>query len=137
MVTTKNVAKTEVTSVKDVLKVSVKGSELVQNNTEKKADASMIVPITIVKTASDRIKKLDNFNILVSKYNFLKTQQTKLEKFKIANDGTKIRLVLQTHNSEDFTVSNTVIINKALEVLSAELDQITEVAEKEVTSYVI
>lgn len=96
---------------------------------------------TIIKklqpSADDRIRNAENFDILTTKYAHLKNKNEELKKFSISSDGSKEKLTLVNSTGFEFTVSNSQIISKAVEVFQNDLDRLLQNAEKEVQEFII
>ena len=106
------------------------------SETEKNKAAEQIIKI-LHPTAEQRLKSLEQFQILGEKFNFLKSKQDELEKFTLSSDGTKEKISLSNASGFRFEVTNSQTIEKVLEVISADLKIFTERANKEVLSFEI
>lgn len=88
-------------------------------------------------SAEDRIRNAENFGILTKKFEHLKSKNEELKKFKISSDGSKEELKLKNSTGFEFTVSNSQIIHKAVEVFQNDLDRLLSDAQKEVQEFII
>ncbi|OBQ56105.1 hypothetical protein JJL45_05170 [Tamlana sp. s12] len=88
-------------------------------------------------TAESRLKRLENFQILATRHQFLNEKNDALQKFIVSSDGTKERFILENAQGFTFEVSNSQVIEKVLYVVKSELQRITDVSEKEVLSFII
>ncbi|MFB9055074.1 hypothetical protein ACFFVB_18480 [Formosa undariae] len=88
-------------------------------------------------TAESRIKRAENFKILADKFKFLNDKNDDLQKFIVSSDGTKEKIVLENAQGFKFEVSNSNVIEKVLDVVKSELQNITNEAEKEVLTFQI
>ena len=86
-------------------------------------------------TAEQRIENAKNFEILTAKFEFLKKKAGELKKFNLQNATTQTKLVLKNQTGQDFEVSNTDVIMKALNVMSEELSKMLDATEKEVINF--
>lgn len=86
-------------------------------------------------TASARIKKLENFQILAKKHDFLIAKQNELTKFIISSDGTKEKVILKNASGFELEVSASQVVEKVLYVIQEELSTFIEKSEKEVLSF--
>ena len=104
---------------------------------EEKNKASEEIIKMLHPTAEQRLKSLEQFQILGEKFNFLKSKQDELDKFTLSSDGTKEKISLSNASGFKFEVTNSQTIEKVLEVISADLKIFTEKANKEVLSFAI
>jgi hypothetical protein len=110
------------------------------NGTQKKnpvQKSSTKVDELLNPTAEGRIKKLENFNLLVKKHKFLNEKNDELQKFIISSDGTKEKIILENAQGFKFEVSNSQVVEKVLDVVSTELETFTKASEKEVLAFSI
>ena len=101
-----------------------------------KKDVEKIIQ-SLKPSAEDRIRNAENFGILTKKFEHLKTKNEELKKFKISSDGSKEELKLKNSTGFEFTVSNSQIISKAVEVFQKDLDRLLSDAQKEVQEFII
>lgn len=88
-------------------------------------------------SADGRIKKLENFQLLASRYNFLKNKQDELERFILSSDGTKEKVVLSNASGFSIEVSNTQVVEKVQNLVQAELEAFLKLSEKEIVNFQI
>jgi len=88
-------------------------------------------------SASARIQKLENFQILAGKHRFLTDKRNELEKFIISSDGTKEKVILENAEGFKFTVSNSQVVEKVLAVMEEELGKFIAKSEREVLTFSI
>ena len=86
-------------------------------------------------SASARIKKLENFQILAKKHDFLIAKRTELEKFILSSDGTKEKVILKNASGFELEVSASQVVEKVLYVVKEELDGFISKSEKDVLSF--
>ncbi len=100
---------------------------------KEEGNKPVIIPL---HTAESRIKHLENFNILAKRFQVLKEKHTELEKFKIANDGTRMKLTLST-DTESFKVNNSETLELVINLIQGDLKERINKTEKEVQDFVI
>jgi hypothetical protein len=88
-------------------------------------------------SATARIKKLENFQLLAKKHDFLAQKRNHLEQFIISSDGTKEKVILKNAEGFEFEVSNSQVVEQVLEVIQKNLDAFIEKSEREVLSFQI
>lgn len=113
-----------------------KSTPAMQKSTPIKKEVEAIIR-TLAPSAEDRIRNAENFGILTTKFEHLKNKNEELKKFKISSDGSKEKLTLTNSTGFEFTVSNSQIISKAVEVFQNDLDRLLENAQKEVQEFII
>ena len=89
----------------------------------------------IETTAEKRIKNLENFQALCSKFNFLKHKSDDLNAYLIGRDGLKETLIIENTDGKTFEISNSRIIGKILLIAQEELFTLLDNSEKEVLNY--
>ncbi|AXP79172.1 hypothetical protein CJ739_72 [Mariniflexile rhizosphaerae] len=88
-------------------------------------------------TAESRLKKLDTFKILAEKHKYLVSKNDDLQKFIASSDGMKEKVILKNSQGFEFEVSNSSVINKVINVMENELQQITSNSERQVIDFTI
>ena len=86
-------------------------------------------------SAEQRLKSLQQMNILGEKFNFLKKKEDELNKFVLSSDGTKEKISLSNASGFAFEVSNSQTIEKVLFVISEDLKLFTNRAEQEILNF--
>lgn len=86
-------------------------------------------------SAENRIKKLENFNLLVERHKFLVKKKDELDKFIISSDGSKEKIILENAQGYKFEVSNSQVIEKVTELMSKELNVFTDHSTKQVLEF--
>jgi len=86
-------------------------------------------------TAEQRLRSLEQMQILAKKFTFLKEKKDSLEKFILSNDGTKEKITLSNAQGFNFEVSNSQTIEKVLQLIQSDLDLFTTRAEKEILEF--
>jgi len=114
---------------------------------QKKADVSTVVQpvkssevseakvIILKPTAEDRIRRLENFQLLTKKFQHLKTKKDELNAFLISSDGQKEKLVLKNSEGYILEVSNSEVILETTKLMENILDNLLAKAEKEVQEF--
>jgi hypothetical protein len=121
------------TSSKSVISKELESSK---NGVATKKSTTQIDEI-LNPSASARIKKLENFQLLAKKHDFLEQKRNHLDKFIISSDGTKEKVILKNAEGFEFEVSNSQVVEQVLEVIQKNLDQFIEKSEKEVLAFQI
>lgn len=103
------------------------------NSINEKKEVAKVSHVGV--SAEMRIKKLENFSILAKRYQALKAKSEELTKFKLANDGTRIKLILKAENVEPFVVTNSETLNTAMEIVQKDLLNRISTTEKEIESF--
>lgn len=88
-------------------------------------------------TAEQRLKSLEQMQILGEKFKFLTVKQDELNKFILSSDGTKEKISLSNHSGFHFEVSNSQTIEKIVKIISDDLMLFTERAEKEILMFTV
>jgi hypothetical protein len=88
-------------------------------------------------TAEERIANAENFKILTARFEFLKKKDGELKRFNLQNSGTNAKLILKNQEGENFEVTNSNVIMKALAVMSEELNLLLTETEAEVLNFQI
>jgi len=130
MSTQNAVRKSTPKQTKNVQSLKVAKSPKVDTKAVKKAVLKVVVP-----SAEDRIKRMENFQIVTKKFQHLKTKNDDLKKFNISGDGTRERLILSNAAGFNFEVTNSQVMEKVTELLQNELDSLLVVSEKEVQEF--
>ena len=99
--------------------------------------SNMKVDEILSPTANARIKKLENFQLLAKRHQFLVDKTEQLDKFIISSDGTKEKIVLKNAEGYEFEVSNSQVVEKVTDLIKAELAVFVEKSEKEVLTFPI
>ena len=88
-------------------------------------------------SAEFRLKKLEQFQVLAGKFQFLKTKEDELNKFILSSDGTKEKISLSNASGFKFEVSNSQTIEKVLKLIQEDLSLFIGKAETEVKAFII
>jgi hypothetical protein len=116
-------------------KVNALPTEKSNSTQPKQVLSNTKVDEIIYPSASSRIKKLENFQILAGKHEFLQTKKNELDKFIISSDGTKEKVVLKNADGFQFEVSASQVVEKVLDVIQSELAGFIEKSEKEILAF--
>lgn len=133
MSTTKTSAKNE----KATSKVAPKATPVAKNETathQKKMSGSTVDEI-LNPSASARIKKMENFQLLAKRFKFLTDKKDELDKFIISSDGTKEQIVLKNAEGFEFTVSNSQVVEEVVKVMQDKLSVFIGHSESEILNY--
>lgn len=117
---------------------TVKATEEVKKPVQtSNAEAKQVAEIKrlINPTAEQRLRSLEQMQILAKKFTFLKEKKDSLEKFILSNDGTKEKITLSNAQGFNFEVSNSQTIEKVLQVIQDDLELFTTRAEKEILEF--
>lgn len=101
---------------------------------EKKAALELINDLK-PKTAEDKIKSSERFNIISEKYKKLKVKHDELLLFKAGNDKTKTKITFTNDTGFHFEIQNTNVIEKLTNCATDELNNLLADAEKEVINF--
>lgn len=114
-----------------------KVSALTDTKENAKTNNSKVTSVLpkIETTAEKRIKNLENFQALCSKFNFLKHKSDDLSAYLIGRDGLKETLIIENTDGKTFEISNSRIIGKILLIAQEELFNLLDNSEKEVLNY--
>ena len=107
-----------------------------ENNSTKSSQEAELIRI-LNPSAEQRLKNLDQMQILGGKFKFLKTKEDELNKFVLSSDGTKEKISLSNASGFKFDVSNSQTIEKVLKVIEEDLKIFTERAEQEILQFTI
>ncbi len=88
-------------------------------------------------TASDRIKKGEQFAILSNRHKALVDKKAELDKFLIADDGTAGSSMNFKIGNKAFEISNNAVIKELLTVTKVKLNCLVEITEAEIVTFVI
>ena len=109
------------------LQTKANGANKVPPATDPKANAKSttvksetILP-KLETSAEKRIKNLENFQALCSKFNFLKHKSDDLNAYLVGRDGLKETLIIENTDGKTFEMSNSRIIEKILLIAQEEL----------------
>lgn len=86
-------------------------------------------------SASARIKKMENFQLLANRYQFLADKKDQLDKFIISSDGTKENITLKNAEGYEFTVSNSQVVEEVVKVMQEKLSLFIAHSENEILKY--
>jgi hypothetical protein len=87
-------------------------------------------------SADARIKNLENFAILAGRYKGLQSKMDELQKFNLANDGSRIKLTLSAGEGiESFKVGNSETLNNVIKVIFKDLESRILQTEKEIQEF--
>lgn len=123
------------------LTTKANGEKKVPSATDQKANAknenvkSTSVLPKLETTAEKRIKNLENFQSLCSKFNFLKMKSDDLNAYLIGRDGLKETLIIENTDGKTFQIANSRIIEKILLISQEELFNLLDGTEKEVLKF--
>jgi len=111
--------------------------EIAKGNPPREAQKMSATKINdlINPTASGRIKRLENFQLLAKRHDFLTAKKNELDKFIISSDGTKEKITLKNADGFEFTVSNSLVVEKVVDVISSELAVFIAKSEREVLTF--
>lgn len=121
--------KTEV-PVKVELGVTVKKEEVSKPSTD-------ILEEFKPKSALDRIKRAEQFEILSTRYQQLSDKKTSLDKFLISDDGTQGATLILKSGGKTFEISNNGVIKEVLIYAKTKLNSLLEITEAEVIGFTI
>lgn len=126
----------------DLKTKSVEAKKVTTTTTTPKANTSEILKsevkmLKLETTAEKRLKNLENFQKVCTKYNFLKKKSDELNAYMIGRDGLKENIIIENVEGQDFEISNTLIIGEILDLCQNKLFELVEKAEKEVTEFTI
>lgn len=88
-------------------------------------------------SAEDRIKNAKNFEILTTRFEFLKNKAEELNRFNLHNAGTNTKLILKNQSGADFEVLNSGVIDEVLNVMGEKLKKLLTDTEAEVLNFQI
>ena len=100
----------------------------------KKMSSSTVDEI-LNPSASARIKKMENFQLLANRYKFLADKKDQLDKFIISSDGTKENITLKNAEGYEFTVSNSQVVEEVVKVMQDKLALFISHSENEILKY--
>jgi hypothetical protein len=95
--------------------------------------AAKLVPMT---SAADRLKKVEQFQKLGERFDFLKGKDQELKNFTISQDGVLAKITLACPGGT-VEISNSLIIEKVVQLCQSELDQLLAKTEAEILTFVI
>ena len=107
-----------------------------QKEVQSQKSATSIEDI-LSPSAGARIKKLENFQILAKKHDFLQQKRNSLDTFIISSDGTKEKVILKNAEGYEFEVSNSQVVEQVLEVIQKNLETFVSKSEKEILAFQI
>jgi hypothetical protein len=90
-----------------------------------------------IQTAEQRLKSVEQFQILGDKFRFLKKKEDELNKFILSSDGTKEKISLSNASGFSFEVSNSQTIEKVLKIITDDLEIFTARAEQEIMQFTV
>ncbi len=96
-----------------------------------------ILQVVKPMTAEERITNAENFKILTTRYAFLKQKDEELKRFNLQNSGTNAKLILKNQAGQDFEVTNSDVIQKAVNVMTDELTKLLTDTRQEVVNFAI
>jgi hypothetical protein len=103
----------------------------------QKEEARQKVKAIFDNSAESRIKKAKQFNFLAEKYEILKGKKDELDNFLLSSDGTKETIFLENAKGMRFTVTNSQVIEKVVELLTDQLSTFIEKSEEEIQIFPI
>lgn len=86
-------------------------------------------------TAEGRIKKLENFQLLADKHNFLQKKKNEVDRFIVSSDGTKEKITLSNSRGFNLEVSNSQVVEEIIDLISEKLQLFIDASEKEILRY--
>ena len=102
-----------------------------ENRQPDQKEAEKEIKAILNPTAEQRIRNMENFNILSEKFMFLKEKDDELKKFILSSDGTRERISMSNANGFTFEVTNTNTLKRVIQVINEDLTVLTKQAEKE------
>lgn len=108
-----------------------------QPKNDHKAQENVLKAILMPVNAEQRLKGLENLQLLGKRYTFLQGKQDELNTFLISNDDTKEKLTLKNASGYEFTISNTNVIAEVVERIAEHLEQKRQSTEQEILNFVI
>lgn len=106
-----------------------------QNSQPQKAEEQK--PVIAVLTAEQRLRSLENLQLLGARFKFLQDKEDSLNKFILSNDGSKEKITLSNASGFTFEVTNTQAIEKVIDVLTEHLTVAKEKCSNEILSFQI
>lgn len=88
-------------------------------------------------SAENRIKKMQNFQLMAEKHEFLQNKKDELEKFIISSDGTKEKITLSNAKGFILEISNSQVVEEMTNVVSKKLQLFLDASEKDILNYTI
>lgn len=133
--TSKNASKQPQTAKKAIPPKEAPKTEAEKEKELKEASAKVDKILGV--SAENRIKKLETFGIISEKYNKLKTRTDDLTNFRAGNDQTKCEMKFSSQSGYTFTISNSEVVEKVLDVVEGMLFNLLDKAENEVLNFKI
>ena len=99
--------------------------------------SSQILREIKIPTATDRIRKGKQFQILSNRHKALVDKKTELDKFLISDDGTNGSSLTFKIGSKTFEISNNSVIKELLTVAKVKVNSLVEITEAEIVTFVI
>ncbi len=115
-------------------KTSTKKTETSATKAQKD-EAKQKVKAIFDNSAESRIKKAKQFNFLAEKYEILKGKKDELDNFLLSSDQTKETIFLENAKGMRFTVSNSQVIEKVVELLTDQLTVFIDKSEEEIKNF--
>ncbi|MBO2546113.1 hypothetical protein J0871_16980 [Salegentibacter sp. BDJ18] len=112
--------------------------EKAQTSNSAKVEKSTAKVDEILKpTADGRIKKLETFNRLAEKKEKIDRKLNELTNYNASNDGQHAEMKFAANNGYHFTISNPVTIQKLLDGIQSELEELQKKTETEILEFSI
>jgi hypothetical protein len=109
----------------------------IAKDTEKGKALSEILNNVKQPTATERIKRAEQFAILSERYEQLTNKKIQLEKFLIADDGTQGCTLSLKSSGKLFEIANSAVIKEVLTFAKTKLNSLIEITEAEVLHFTI
>lgn len=90
-----------------------------------------------VTTAQDRIKRLEQFQALSTRFEKLKEKENDLKVFKAGNDKMSANVKLHNSQGNEVLISNSFVIEKIIVAAETELNILITETENEILNFVI
>lgn len=107
-----------------------------EQRTDEKPQEKPVVNL-VPLSAEQRLKNLDDFQMLGKRYKFLQTKQGELKTFAISNDETQEKLKLTNASGFSFELSNSNVIAEVVEVINLHLGKKLQSTEAEILNFAI
>lgn len=86
-------------------------------------------------TAKTRLNKLETFNILADKYKSVSEKFDEFTHYRAGNDSTNANMKFSSASNYSFTLRNPAIIDKILDMVEVEMQNVVDKAEQEVIKF--
>jgi hypothetical protein len=108
-----------------------------ENGQPNRTQAENEIKAILSPTAEQRLKNLKNFQLLGQRYENLLQKQDELNTFNVSNDETQDKLKLTNASGFTFTLSNTIVINEVIDLISSHLEVKIGNTQKEILEFSI